>query len=184
MVQTNGRYQRKVRNLFIHKEMQREFSFVLIALLVASSLLIAGTIHWTIQHAAFGDGALQFGRVNPYQVIAEVTYQIITRVTMILLLTLVTIAVYGIKFLHRVAGPIYRCRKTMIVLNQGKIPEQIRLRSGDFFTELADEINRQSNLWEQEVLKKEELARQIDALCGASANEDVKSKLVEIKNWI
>lgn len=176
-------YKRQARNLFIHKEMQREFSFVLIALLILASFFVSMTIHYTIQHAAFGDNALQFGKVNPYEVISQVSYQLVTRVTMILLLTLFAIAGYGIKFLHRVAGPIYRCRKTLIVLNQGKVPDRIKLRNGDFFTELADEINKQSNLWESEIQKKHELAREIDDL-SSSATPEVRSRLEGLKTLI
>lgn len=175
-------HKRHARNLFIHKEMQREFSFVLIALLILSSFFISVVIHYTIQHAAFGDQALQFGKVNPYEIISQISYQIITRTTMILLLTLVVIAAYGIKFLHRVAGPIYRCRKTLIALNQGKVPDPIRLRSGDFFTEVADEVNRQTDLWATEMKRREELLRQIDSL-SSSASGDMRAKLESLKAW-
>lgn len=184
MSQAPRNYRRKATNLFIHKEMQREFSFVLIALLILSSFFVAVTIHYTIQHAAFGDGALQFGKVNPYEVISQVSYQIATRVTMILLVTLFIIAGYGIKFLHRVAGPIYRCRKTLITLNQGRIPDPIRLRSGDFFTEVAEEVNRQTELWTAEIRRKEELTRQIDVLAKSASATDERAKLEALKNWV
>ena len=184
MVQVQPGRQRKVSSLFIHKEMQREFSFVLIVLLLVSSFLVAVIIHYTIRHAAFGDNALQFGKVNPYEVISQVSYQIVTRVTLILLFTLFAIAAYGIKFLHRVAGPIYRCRKTLIMLNQGRIPDPIRLRAGDFFTEVADEINLQTNLWAIEMKRREELARQIEDLSKSISSPEAKAKIEEIKNWI
>ncbi len=115
--------------------------------------------------------------------ISQVSYQIVTRVTLILLLTLFAIAAYGIKFLHRVAGPIYRCRKTLIVLNQGKVPDRIRLRNGDFFTEVADEINKQSDLWASELQKKEELMRQIDDL-SVSSDPTIRAKLEALKGWV
>ena len=46
-------HRRKATSLFIHKEMQREFSFVLIVLLILSSFFVALTIHYTIQHFDF-----------------------------------------------------------------------------------------------------------------------------------
>jgi hypothetical protein len=180
----NRSYQRKASSLFIHKEMQREFSFMLIALLIVSSFCVALTIHYTIQHAAFGDQALQFGKVNPYEVISQVSYQIIMRVTTIFLLTLFAIAAYGIKFLHRVAGPIYRCRKNLIMLNQRKIPDRIRLRTGDFFQEVADEINRQTDLWINENRRKEELSRQVADLADSLTSPDTKAKVEALKQWI
>ncbi len=184
MTQPIRSHQRKAQSLFIHKEMQREFSFVLIVLLVVASLFVSIAIHFTIRNAAFGDQALQFGKVNPYEVISQVSYQIVTRVTLILLFTLGIIAAYGVKFLHRVAGPIYRCRKTLIALNQGKIPDHIRLRSGDFFTEVAEEVNRQTDLWALEVRRREELTRQIQSLAGSVTSPDMKAKVEALKSWI
>ena len=63
------------------------------------------------------------------------------------------------------------------------MPDRIKLRSGDFFTEVADEINKQSDLWAAELQKKEELARQIDDL-SVSASPDVRAKLENLKGWL
>ena len=82
------------------------------------------------------------------------------------------------------AGPVYRCRKTLIVLNQGKIPERIHLRTGDFFQELAEEINRQTDLCANEARRREEITRQINELSASNISADVKAKVDALKNWI
>lgn len=119
--------------------MQREFSFVLIGLLMVSTLGIAYVIHSTVQEAVLG--GYRFGKVSSYDLLADISYQLVIRVSGVLFVTLVTIAFYGILFLHRVAGPVYRFRQTFLKLNDGEIPGPIKLREGDFFTETAAEIN-------------------------------------------
>jgi hypothetical protein len=47
----------------------------------------------------------------------------------------------AIRFSHRVAGPIYRFRKTILAITAGEPVRRIRLRNGDQLTEVADDIN-------------------------------------------
>ena len=54
--QSGRPYKRQVRNIIIHRPMQREFSFMLIALFMVASAAIAWIIHQTIRDAAFGGG--------------------------------------------------------------------------------------------------------------------------------
>ena len=133
-------YKRHVKNLIIHRPMQREFSFMLIALFMVASAAVAWVIHQTIRDAAFG-GAFTFGKINPSEILYDVSYSIIIRVTLVLILTLIIIGAYGVVFLHRVAGPVYRFRQTLLKVNRGEMPQDIKLREGDFFHDMAHEIN-------------------------------------------
>jgi hypothetical protein len=47
----------------------------------------------------------------------------------------------AIKYTHRIVGPIYRFRKAIEALKNGEDMEPIRLRDGDYLTELRDEFN-------------------------------------------
>ncbi len=134
-------YKRRVRNILIHKPMQREFTFVMIALMIVATVAIGFVIRETIREAAFG-GGFQFGRINPYEILHEVTYQLMLRVSAILFVTLLVIGIFGVFFLHRVAGPVYRFRRIFMKINEGEFPTLVKLREGDFFTETASEINR------------------------------------------
>ena len=137
-------YKRRVRNILIHRPMQREFTLVVIALLMVSSLAIGFVIHETIREAAFG-GGFRFGKVNPIEVLGEVRYQLILRVSLILFASLIVLGTFGVFFLHRIAGPVYRFRQVFLRINKGEvreIPVPVRLREGDFFHETALEINR------------------------------------------
>lgn len=172
--------QRRMRNIIIHRPMQREFSFMLIALFMVSSAAIAWVIHQTIRDAAFG-GGFYFGKINPFQVLSDVSYQIIIRVSLVLIFTLILIGSYGITFLHRVAGPVYRCRQTLLKLNRGEFPAEITLREGDFFHEIAQDINvviRRARATQQ-VLG--ELREKVDMAEHMSNSDEVRRKVVEMK---
>lgn len=173
-------YKRKVKNLIIHRPMQREFSFMLIALFMVASAAIAWVIHQTIRDAAFGNGFV-FGKVNPVEILSEVSYQIIIRVTLILVLTLIIIGSYGVIFLHRVAGPVYRFRQTLLKVNRGEMPNDIKLREGDFFHDMAHDINVILKRLRAEQEKLGDLRGRIMDFQRNAPTEDVRKKADEMK---
>ena len=134
-------YKRHARNILIHKPMQKEFTLVLIGLLMVSLLAISFVIHSTIREAVLG-GGYHFGKVSPVEILSDVSYMLIVRVACVLFVTLIIVGLFGVSFLHRVAGPVYRFRQTFAKLNRGENPPPIRLREGDFFEETAQEINK------------------------------------------
>ena len=173
-------HKRQVKNLIIHRPMQREFSFMLIALFMVASGAVAWVIHQTIRDAAFG-GGFYFGKVNPFEILSDVSYQIIIRVTLVLVLTLFTIAAYGVIFLHRVAGPVYRFRQTLLKVNRGEMPQDIKLREGDFFHDMAQDINIILRRLRSEKEKIAELKAKIVDFQRIAPSEDARQKAEEMK---
>ena len=57
-------YKRRVRNVLIHKPMQRECTFVIVTLLMVSSLAVTFIIHRTIT-GAISEGGFRFGHAPP-----------------------------------------------------------------------------------------------------------------------
>lgn len=56
---------------------------------------------------------------------------------------LLAVAGIGLWVSHRVAGPLYRLRKHMNAVAQGKKVGEVSFRKRDFFPELAEEYNHQ-----------------------------------------
>jgi hypothetical protein len=54
-----------------------------------------------------------------------------------------------VKFAHRIVGPLHRIRKTVQAIIAGDRVDLIRLRDGDYFGELADELNIMLKLLEE-----------------------------------
>lgn len=172
-------YRRKMKNILIHKPMQREFSFVLIGLLMVSTLAVGYVIHSTIHDMAFN--GYHFGKVSTYDMLSDISYQLVVRVSCILFVTLVIIAFYGVFFLHRVAGPVYRFRQTFLKLNDGEIPRPINLREGDYFTETATEINRLIEKMKFEKNRCQMMKEQIKAILASAPQGAVGSAVQAIK---
>ncbi|MFH0985901.1 MAG: hypothetical protein V1882_10275 [Candidatus Omnitrophota bacterium] len=179
----NRAYKRQAKNLFIHRPMQREFSFMLIALFMVASAAVAWVIHQTIRDAAFG-GAFTFGKINPSEILYDVSYSIIIRVTLVLVLTLVIIGAYGVVFLHRVAGPVFRFRQTLLRVNRGEMPQDIKLREGDFFHDMAHDINIILKRFRTEQEKISELKMKMSDLQKIPQTDDVRNKTEEMKEVI
>lgn len=174
-------YKRQMKNILIHRPMQREFSFMLIALFMVASAAVAWVIHQTIRDAAFG-GAFTFGKINPVEILSDVSYKIIIRVTLVLILTLVTIGAYGVVFLHRVAGPVFRFRQTLLRVNRGEMPHDIKLREGDFFHDMAHDINIILRRLRAEQDKIAELKGKLSDFQRNAPSEDVRRKAEEMKS--
>jgi hypothetical protein len=176
-------YKRSIRNIMIHKPLQREYLFVIIALLMVSILAIGFVIHSTIREAAFG-GGFHFGKVNPYQVLSEVSYSLVTRISLILFATLIVLAIFGMSFLHRVAGPVYRFRMVLRRMNHGEQVHVINLREGDFFTETADEINVLIKRMEREKTLKQALKERMDMIMISQPAEHVARLTREMQELV
>ena len=173
-------YKRQVKNIIIHRPMQREFSFMLIALFMVASAAVAWVIHQTIRDAALG-GGFYFGRVNPFEILSDVSYKIIIRVTLVLIFTLIIIGAYGVVFLHRVAGPVYRFRQTLLRINRGEMPGDIKIREGDFFHDMAHDINIILRRLRAEQEKLSELKARLADFQRTAQSEDIRQKAAEMK---
>ena len=143
MEQTTESYtknKRRMRSVLIHKPIQREFTLVVMTILFISALTVGFVIHATIRQAMMG-GGYRFGTISAYEVMSDVSYDLIIRVSLVLFITIMVIALFGIFFLHRVAGPIYRFQGVLRRISKGEIPDDIRLRENDFFVDTATDLN-------------------------------------------
>ncbi len=178
-VKAGQHYKRRVRNIFIHKPMQREFTFVMIALLMVSTLAIGFIIHHTIHSAIYG--GFRFGKVSPYELLSDVSYQLIIRVSSVMFVTVLIIGIFGMFFLHRVAGPVYRFRQVFMKVNRGEMPHPIKLREGDFFEEAANEINDVLKRLEFEREKTARVKTKIDQVLTGETSGESASNMKELQ---
>jgi methyl-accepting chemotaxis protein len=57
--------------------------------------------------------------------------------------SIAVLGVWGLLLSHRVAGPLYRLKKHLQAVAEGKTVSDVRFREGDFFPEVADAYNEQ-----------------------------------------
>jgi len=176
-------YKRQLRSVLVHKPMQREFTLVVISLLIISALTIGFVIHYTIRDAMMG-GGFRFGKISPYEVMSDVAYDLITRVTLVLFVTIFIIVLFGVFFLHRIAGPVYRFRSVVRQITKGEVPGEFRLREGDYFTETADDLNVLIRAVKQRSQSIESLRKKLDDVIQRHATASVRSDLEELKRVV
>jgi hypothetical protein len=73
------------------------------------------------------------GVVNPFLLLGVLAFVIVC--------TSLALGVYTILHTHRLMGSAYRIGVVLREINEGK-PTRVHLRDGDFFLDIADEINR------------------------------------------
>lgn len=176
-------YKRKLKSVLIHKPMQREFTLVVISLLIVSALAVAFVIHYTIQQGMMG-GGYRFGKISAYEVMSDVGYDLITRVSAILFINMLLIAMFGIFFLHRIAGPVYRFQGVLRRVTRGEIPEDIHLREGDFFVETADDLNKVLQLLREKKASAKGIQQKLDEGLRKGALSSSDPVAMEIKQLL
>ncbi len=156
-------HKRSVKTLLIDPQMQKEYTFLMVIILFISAIVISVLVNWTIRDTMMS-GPYRLGKISPYEVMSSINYLITVRVTIALLVTIVVSAFLSIKFLHRVGGPIYRFRVTLKQIAKGQIPSNIKLRTNDFYKDIADEINKVLELMRSKKEKKDQIVLEIQKL--------------------
>lgn len=133
-------YKRQLRNYLINKPLQREYTTLMIGVMIFSTLVVSGIIHTTMKQAFLGH-PYRIGQVSPYQVLAAVNEKLTMRVSAAMLFFIFCTTLLGIVSLHRVAGPVYRFRMLLKKVSAGQIPSDVTLRQGDYFKDVAEEFN-------------------------------------------
>lgn len=165
-------YKRNIRNILIHRPLQREYSLLMIAIMMISSLVVAAEVHFTMKEAFMGD-PYRIGAINPYQVLSDVNHKLIFRLSITLMLSCVVGLILGVFYLHRVAGPVYRFGLILKKLRKGEIPRNLNLRDRDYFKEVAEEFNGFFEVLRAKEAKLDEMIKYIES--QSSGLSDAKS---------
>jgi hypothetical protein len=95
-------------------------------------------------------------------------YYAVTATSVIGILT-----VWGVLMSHRIAGPMYRLRKHLNSVATGETKEDVRFRTGDYFSEVADAYNMQMKKY-REALDESSGADRIKAVEDESSSKESK----------
>jgi hypothetical protein len=115
-----------------------------------NSLLLVGAfaaLVWTLIRSGQARNVPNFLGMNPFLLVGILAF--------IIVCTALILGVYTIVHTHRLLGSAYRIGVVLRLIHEGK-PDRIKLRDGDFFMDIGDEVNS--------------LADKYHALTGASAS--------------
>ena len=134
-------YKRSVQNILINRPMQREFTLVMLGIMMTAAFAVGIVINLTL--GSLTDNApTTISRTTLERIIFDANAQLVVISILIIFLAVIATGFFGVFFLHRIAGPVYRFRQVLKRMGSGEIPPEVRLRRKDFFKETADELNR------------------------------------------
>lgn len=131
---------RSVKNILINKPLQREFTIVIIGVMMAAAFFVGVLIRIVILDLTQGVPNT-ISRYNFEQMMADASAQLIGGSVVIIFIAVIATGFLGVFFLHRVAGPVYRFGQILKRIARGEVPDEIQLRPRDFFKETAEDIN-------------------------------------------
>ncbi len=178
----NDQNRRSIRNIVVHRPMQREFTLITIAVMMLSAVAMNFLIHHTLQEI-ISENVSGFGKIGAYSVLSDASYELVVRITLVMFITIITVGIFGVFFLHRVAGPVYRFHQTFLRLKTNDIPRNdIKLRDKDFFKEVAGDLNEILKLLRKRKLTIEQIKEIVSSVSDQTKPEDIRHKLEEIRS--
>lgn len=119
-----------------------DFIKVMVIFLVFTGALFIIYYYFKYQHgeALFNEYLLEVKKGEPVRVINP--FEIVLPVIIIsVLLTSIFTIIYGLLYSHKIAGPIYRIKRTIDTISKGRLDFNVKLRNKDKFREVAGFLN-------------------------------------------
>lgn len=162
------------------------FQFKYAALLVFAILFVVAIVGWNLYYEA---GSIMFDRTRSGDVVdLVVAYnRMLLRSLPIIILTVVGVSIF---VSHQVAGPLVHLEKGMRQVSEGDLTENMKLRRGDEFKEIAEMFNdmvsgikglviEDREQLQKIILKLEDLKNKIDK--GGANPVEFESLIAELK---
>lgn len=138
-------YKRKI--YLIDPRFQIKFSLSICLILFVSSLIYPLTIYDLMSQF------IDFAAKHSNEIASTINQKRQSLVIILILWQLgftALVFIIGIFFSHKIAGPIYKLKKHLRLIREGKATEDLYFRQGDNFHDLADEINETFNALKEE----------------------------------
>lgn len=142
---------RRIANFFINPRFQWSFIRQNLWLAIFVNVIVYGANFWFFE--IFERKGLELGLPTDHVFFRFIVSQRQTMNQIFMAAALVVfllIVVQGMRFSHRIAGPLYRLKQDMLAISATGKFRQIRFRKGDYFQELPEGFNQLENLFGKE----------------------------------
>jgi len=150
-----------------------EFQYRLIRKIsvIAILIIVMSLSFLVIVHQLYGDIEIKIAQPDPFEISGIVTtlpeqaslLRLLWPVMLIcVFVTLSLTFVFGVIISHRMAGPVYRIRKTLGEMAQGNLSGQIQLRKKDEFKSLCQDINNLKTQWGLKIKELREICQELE----------------------
>ncbi|HEY5595019.1 MAG TPA: hypothetical protein VIL61_07675 [Nitrospiria bacterium] len=134
------------KQYLINRRFQLQWMGKIFLLMTAVSIIVGWTIYYAVWDATttqlkglVAQAVLTQSQVLPISstIKASIALGLITRGLILVFI----LAVLSVFLTHRIAGPIYKIKKTIRLIYDGRSSERVVLRDHDEFQDLAEEVN-------------------------------------------
>lgn len=179
MTDPKGREKRSIQNVLINRPLQREFTLVMLGIMMSAAFAVGMVIHFTLSHLTeFAPNTIS--RITLERMVFDANSQLVVSAILIIFIAVIATGSFGIFFLHRVAGPVYRFRQVLSKIGSGQIPGEVHLRKKDFFKETAEEINRVIQLLKELEGISKKMDQVVTQLPKEALTEDLNARIKDI----
>ena len=175
----SGREKRSIQSVLINRPLQREFTLVMLGIMMSAAFAVGMIINFTLG-ALTENVPTTISRTTLERMVFDANSQLVVSSILIIFIAVIATGFFGVFFLHRVAGPVYRFRQVLQKMGSGEIPGEVQLRKRDFFKETADELNRVIGLLRELDSTSQKMDIVLDQLPKDSLPADLKSKIRDI----
>lgn len=134
------KYKRK--KYLINKPVQFFFSGITVYFIFVIIITIGGLTYFFTLNTILTQLELENKLIDAYEVIRKINLILLKRIGISLIMLLLLTFYLQIRFLHRIAGPLFRIEKCLREISEGKKVEKIKLRKKDFYKSLAEAVNK------------------------------------------
>lgn len=166
--QQKYKFKRKKLNLSVKREFQlwlliRIFGVVLLSSLVA--VLILYLYSRQEISSTFYSAHIQLRRVS------DLLFPVIATGACISLVSGLALAIF---LPQKIAGPIYKIQKSLTVIKDGVLTEEVRLRRNDIFMDLADSVNETTTALHGRIQTVKQIQQELDQLVATLENKQAE----------
>jgi nitrogen fixation/metabolism regulation signal transduction histidine kinase len=131
------------KHLLIHPAFQVRFAFLFTAAVVVFSSIFpifVYTMFDSMENQSF------FAKnSSALQALREARYDVTIFFIVVAIVTIATAFLLAVFHSHRIAGPLYKVRMSMVAMQQGVLDRHVKFRAKDNFPELADGFNNMTD---------------------------------------
>ncbi len=171
---------RSIQSVLINRPLQREFTLIMLGIMMTAAFAVGMVINYTL--SGLTDNApATISKTTLERMIFDANSQLVVSSILIIFVAVIATGFFGVFFLHRVAGPVYRFRKVLERMGSGEIPGEVQLRRRDFFKETAEELNRVIQLLKEVDTTSQKIGALLNQIPNEKLPQDLSSKINEIR---
>ena len=174
---------RSIQNVLINRPLQREFTLVMLVIMMTAAFAVGIVINFTLSGLT-ESAPPTISRITLERMIFDANSQLVVSSILIIFVAVIATGFFGVFFLHRVAGPVYRFRKVLERMGSGEIPSEVQLRRRDFFKETAEELNRVIQLLKQFDATSQKIDTILTQIPEQALPKDISHKIHEVHDTL